>query len=154
MIDIDGRSARFTLTRAFACSPNELFTWLTDPRRIARWSLAQVEMRGPFAAGVERTVTIRAGRVRVQRLVERITSVEPGRGFSYVGTSVAGHRGELRLRRQRLGSELQWEAAFEAPHPVLAWPIARFVSQQMSQSFVRLAQELGTSAQVFLSSAR
>ncbi|HEX5660137.1 MAG TPA: SRPBCC family protein [Polyangiales bacterium] len=149
MIETEGRQARFTLTRAFACGPRELFAWLTEPARIARWSLAPVTMREPFVAGAARRVTIQVGRLRVQRLDERITWAEPGRGFAYVGTSVTGHRGEVTLRRQRLGSELRWEACFEAPHSVLAWPIARFVSQQMSQSFARLGQEIGSSAQVF-----
>jgi hypothetical protein len=142
LIDVDGREARFTLTRAFPCRPDELYDWLTEPAKIARWSLAQVRMRGAFEVGATRTVTIRVGPLRVQELVERIVRAEPAQGFGYVGSSVAGHRGEVRLRRLRLASELHWEAAFLAPHPVLAWPIARFVSQQMSQSFARLTRLL------------
>jgi uncharacterized protein YndB with AHSA1/START domain len=142
MIETDGAHARFTLTRVFACAPPELFRWLTEPARIRHWSLAEVSMRGPFVVGAEREVTIRVGPLRVQRLIERIVAAEPGRGFAYVGATMPGHRGEVRLRRQRLGSELHWQAEFEAPHPLLAWPIARFVSQQMSQSFGKLAQAL------------
>jgi hypothetical protein len=146
LIELDGRDARFVLTRSFACSPEALFRWLTEPARIARWSAASVEMAGPFVAGAERIVTIRLGPLRVQRLVERIVAVEPAQGFSYLGASVPGHRGEVRMRRLGLGSELRWEACFQAPHALLAWPIARFVSQQMSQSFTRLEQQLAAAA--------
>ncbi len=142
MIEIRGRHARFTFTRCLPCHPGELFRWLTEPTRIARWSTAQVTMREPFRVGAERTVTIRLGKVRVRRLVEQIVAVEPGRGFAYVGSSVAGHRGEVRLSRQRLGTALHWEACFDAPHPVLAWPVARFVSGQIEHSLARLGQAL------------
>ncbi|HEY6877538.1 MAG TPA: SRPBCC family protein [Polyangiales bacterium] len=140
MIVIDGRRATFMVAHTFSCSPDVLWTWLTEPHLVARWVRADVHMAEPFMRGTERTVTIRLGPLPVQKLREVITAVDRPRGFSYRGLSFEGHEGQVAVRTTLAGCELRWKAGFEAPHRLLAWPLARYVCMQMADSFARLAR--------------
>jgi uncharacterized protein YndB with AHSA1/START domain len=142
----DGRKASFEVRHTLAGPPEELWRWLTEPALLARWSLARVVMDEPFALGSQRAVTIQLGPLPVQHLREQITWVDRPRAFRYRGLDVAGHEGELSLLPHGARTELVHRARFEAPHALLARPLARFVCMQLNQSYARLSRLL-TSAQ-------
>lgn len=139
---VHGRRASFTLEHTFACSPSELWPWLTEPAQIAAWSTAPVTMDGPFAEGAARTVLLRLGPLPLLSLVEVLTSVERERSFAYSGRTLDNHRGRAVLQPEGAHTQLSWTAEFEAPVAGLARPMALFARWQMGDSFRKLSQLL------------
>ncbi len=144
---VEGRRARFELVRVLSAAPEELWPWLTEDARIARWSSAAVELRGPFARGSERVVRLRLGSLAVFTLRETLTRVDPPYLIAYRGHSIREHEGSVRL--EALGgagradeTRLTWCASFRAPAAPLARPMAMFVQCQLGASLDRLARLL------------
>lgn len=149
-LTVEGACARFELVRVLRVPPAELWPWLTEPARVACWSSAAVELRGPFAPGTERVVRLRLGAFALFTLRETLTCVEPGRMFAYRGRSVRDHQGSVRLDALHdptgtapAATRLTWTASFRAPAAPLARPMAAFVLRELGASLNRLTRLVG-----------
>lgn len=141
------RTLRFE--RFLRAPPDLVWAELTEPARMAQWSLARITLlepgdRGhPGGAGALRRVSLPfLGRELHLREVVRDAAPPTRLGYRVIaGAPVRRHDGRIRIAREAEGCRLRWEVDLEATPAVVA-AAAAAVAPALERSLDRLAARL------------
>lgn len=119
---LNGRQ-KFLVTQGFEASPEAVFHELSDPSRMSAWAgikLARIK-DGGNPAHPNSTGSLRSVKVGPAVFVERITSYDPPRGYTYTiseGSPMKDYRGEVTVTPEQGGCTVRWSVSFKSKIPL------------------------------------
>jgi uncharacterized protein YndB with AHSA1/START domain len=143
---------RVRIERSFEASPAVVWTFLTVPAQMNRWSEAQVIALGSHddVAGARRRVVVRAFGVSVV-LEEEIVDASPPERLAYRVLSGGGLRHHaavivLTPNPNRSRTDVVWDVTFESVIPGAAPILAMILRRQLGRSLDVLRRLLSDAA--------
>jgi hypothetical protein len=130
--------------------PSDVWSWITDPERLNRWSLAKAELLAngedgtPGSVGARRIMTARTGPV-AWHMHERVLEATPASRYVYEVRPFAllrHHHGEIDLDAAGAGTSLTWTVGFTLWLPPLEPLFASAFRRQLDASLANLTRLL------------
>lgn len=123
---INGRQ-KFLVVQNFDASPEAVFAELSDPLRMSGWAGIKLQRiaDGQKPSQPNGTGSLRSVKVGPASFVEKITSYDPPKGYTYTiskGSPMKDYRGEVKITPKPDGCIAQWSVSFKSRIP-LAGPI-------------------------------
>jgi uncharacterized protein YndB with AHSA1/START domain len=136
--------------RSFEAPPDVVWTFLTVPAQMNRWSEAQVIALGSGGdvTGARRRVVVRAFGVSWALEEEIVEAIRPAR-FAYRVRSGGGlrhHAAVIVLTPNRTGTDVVWEVTFESVIPGVDPILAAVLRRQLGRSLDALRRLLSDAA--------